>query len=330
MFCLMVTYFLSLEDVRAYLRDFLARLQTFDPNPTIWCPITRSGTALLDQILDLVKADYPGMVERVSVVPIGVCEKTNALILGSDDPAKDIVGKPVLLFDGAVHRGALMSRCVTEVLKLGASHVGTYSLVVKRGSNFIPTLWGVMIEDTDRVFFLLKQIPNNRLDAGSAKTGETTRRTSCLHIRRLCGEHVDKSPVECGVASLDRVTWGDRHFDMLAGEHLQCTYVLHAGNEVVSYLTVYYSDEHCLVITEIAVDKKHHGKKFGGILLRFADTLARQSNCWVVRLNAIKEKITFYEGFGYKLVAGREPIRLDDEEYWLMERQVIYHQFLPH
>ncbi|MGB7748416.1 MAG: GNAT family N-acetyltransferase [Verrucomicrobiia bacterium] len=63
------------------------------------------------------------------------------------------------------------------------------------------------------------------------------------------------------------------------------------------YLSLHFSDDKCLFITEIAVDEKQK-KGFGAILMRFADTLARQSNCLCVRLNAIENKITFYEGFG--------------------------------
>ena len=80
-----------------------------------------------------------------------------------------------------------------------------------------------------------------------------------------------------------------------------------------------------LMIDEIAVDLSQQKKGYGGVLMRFADTLARQGNCPVVRLLAIKNNVEFYKAFEFRLVEGKESIRLDDEEYWPMEKAVLYH-----
>ena len=80
-----------------------------------------------------------------------------------------------------------------------------------------------------------------------------------------------------------------------------------------------------LVIDEIVVDKNHHKKGYGSILLRLADTLARQSDCRFVRLNAIETRIEWYQGFGYEPSPGKRPLVLDSEKYIPMERQVLYH-----
>ena len=60
----MVTHFIGGEEVSAYLRDFLGRLVLFHEIPTLWCPLTRSGNALLNQLLDLVE-QYPQLAESV-------------------------------------------------------------------------------------------------------------------------------------------------------------------------------------------------------------------------------------------------------------------------
>jgi GNAT superfamily N-acetyltransferase len=320
----MVTYFLSIDEVRAYLLDFLIRFQRLDPMPTIWCPITRSGKNLLRQIDILMKEYYPELAKKISVVYVEAKQNSPVRFV-TENPREDINQKGVLLFDSAVHTGRMISECVAEAIKLGASHVSTYSLMVKRGSRFIPTFWGIMINDTDRIYFLLDEIPNLRLDAGPNKKDGIPKKIHCVHIQRLCESLLKKTAIECGVDALDRVTWGDRHFDMVAGGHDECTYVLQMGDEIVGYLTLHLSEPRCLVITEIAVDKKQQGKNFGGILLRFADSLARQSNCVWVRLNAIENKIGYYEDFDYKTIPGRDPIQLDDIKYFPMEHKVIYH-----
>lgn len=60
--------------------------------------------------------------------------------------------------------------------------------------------------------------------------------------------------------------------------------------------------------------------------MRFADTLARHSDCRFVRLNAIENRVSWYRDHGYTVVSGKEPLLLDSERYVPMERRVLYHQ----
>lgn len=318
----MVTYFLGGEEVAAYLRDFLERLSKFDPIPTVWCPMTPSGNELLDALLDLVSESFPDLVEKVSVLPIQIDEKTDRIKFDAKNPSKIISGKSVLIFDGAIHSGSTISRSVSKAVEYGAAEVCTYALVVKQRSIFIPTLWGVMIAETDRVFFLLDRIPNQRLQASGK------RKPPFVHIQKLNDKHGTKPPVKCGVKSLDRVTWGDRLFDMATGEQDRCSYVLERRDGILGYLTVHNTGPDCLAIDEVALSKDQQGKHLGGILLRFADTLARQSDCRFVRLHAIKKQISFYERFGYQLIS-QSAVRLDKEEYWPMERPLLHTPVLP-
>jgi predicted N-acetyltransferase YhbS len=124
---------------------------------------------------------------------------------------------------------------------------------------------------------------------------------------------------------MDRMKWSDRHFQMLSSEHQVCTYVLKRGKAIVGYLSMHSLENGGLMIDEIAVDASQRGKDYGGVLMRFADTLARQGSCPVVRLLAIKQQASFYERFEYRFVEGKNSIRLDDEEYSQMEKAVLYH-----
>jgi ribosomal protein S18 acetylase RimI-like enzyme len=220
----------------------------------------------------------------------------------------------------------MMTNCVREVLRHGAAGVCTYSLVLKRGSKFIPTLWGVTVDDVDRAFFLLDKIPNNRLDAGCPKS-PTKRKPLNIHLRVLAESDLKKPPVVSELDSLDRVTWGDRYFDMKAGGQHRCSYVLEKGDKILGYLTLSHPEAGRLSIDEVAVDRNHRGKNIGAVLVRFADTMARQFDCLNIQLQAIANIRDFYKGFGYKVIA-ESPLTLDDEEYWLMEKPVIYNQSL--
>jgi len=77
------------------------------------------------------------------------------------------------------------------------------------------------------------------------------------------------------------------------------------------------------MIDEVAVDQKHQGRKLSGTLIRFGETLARQSDCRMVRLYAVSTKVEYYKKFGYH-VASEKPIRLENEEYILMERALLH------
>jgi len=213
-----------------------------------------------------------------------------------------------------------MSACAEYVLNNGAAELTSYSLVVKRSSSFIPTIWGLMTDETDRTYFLLDELPNSRLHAGAAGTLQPR-----VHLRRLEKSHVSRPPLVCGVKSIDRMTWGDRLYQMETSRGATCTYVLEQTSAVVGFLTV-ISEPRQLTIAEIVVDPLAQGAGYGGILMRFADTLARQADCSTVSLNAIEARVPWYKGRGYNVSHTKGVLELEDERYQPMERQVLYHQ----
>ncbi len=319
----MTSYFLGREETRAYARDFLTRLQRFEKLPTVWCPITKSGLALLKVLVTLVEEEFPKL-RQIDVVSIEMDDgNQNIRFVGGEKPDA-LRGQSVLLLDGAIHSGNMMTACAEAVLECDPAELSSYALVVKRGSAFIPTLWGLLINESDRAFFLLDKLPNNRLDA-AGHNAANTKKQPLVHIARLSERMVKTPPIECEVPSMDRATWSDRHFQMVASNHHTCTYLLQRGKTTLGYLTMHLQDDGSLMIDEVAIDKNQQGHGYGGVLIRFADTLARQGNCPAVRLRAIKEKVEFYLRFNYRHVSPDEPIILDTETYFLMEKAVLNH-----
>lgn len=323
----MNTYYLGEQQILAYVRDFLRRVTDLDPVPEVWCPITRSGGEILKSLLGVVRNRHPELLARVKILPIEVSKtskRTKVKFVGDDRPEKLIPNKAVLLLDGAIHSGRTMAECAAAVLTHRPKELSSYSLVIKASSSFIPTMWGVTIAETDRAFFLLDEIPNHRLDAGA---GDDKKRVQ-VNLERLDKRHLQKPRVLCGVASMDRAKWSDRHYQMTANETPPCTYVLLRGKVIVGYLTIHFAASGRMVIDEVAVGKNQKGRGYGGVLMRFGDTLARHVNCSTIRLNAIHDQVGFYRRLGYRKVAGRSSIQLDQETYWPMERPVLYHQRL--
>lgn len=320
----MTTYYLSRDETRAYLLDLLRRVDRFESRPTVWCPITRSGEALLNILVELAVEKFPHLIEGVRLISIDV-DNGRTEVSFPNENAEELRGQSVLLLDGAIHSGGMMSACAVEVLKYAPVELASYTLVMKRGSSFIPTLWGLMIKETDRAFFLLDEIPNHRLDA-VGHNGPTQKKQPQVHLQRLNQQMLNAPLLTSGVASMDRMQWSDRHFQMVASGNQTCTYVLQRGSDIVGFVTLHGLPCGGLMVDEIVTDPEQRSKGYGGILMRFADTLARQGKCRVVRLLAIRNKVEYYEKHEYRRVSDAEPIRLDDEEYLPMEKSILYHQ----
>lgn len=320
----MTTYYLSRSETRAYLLDLLRRLERLESRPTVWCPITRSGEALLEILVELATEKFPELIEGVRVVSIDVDSGRNEVSFPNAD-SEELRGQNVLLLDGAIHSGGMMSACAAEVLRYEPAELASYALVMKRGSSFIPTMWGLMVEETDRAFFLLDVIPNNRLDA-VGHNGPSQKKQPQVHMQRLNERMLNAPVLKSGVDSMDRMRWSDRHFQMVASDNQTCTYVLQRGANIVGFVTMHGLPCGGLMVDEVVTDPQQRSKGYGGILMRFADTLARQGNCRVVRLLAIKNNVEYYEKHEYRRIEDAKPIPLDNEEYFPMEKAVLYHQ----
>ncbi|MFA5257488.1 MAG: GNAT family N-acetyltransferase [Opitutales bacterium] len=316
----MKTYFFGEEEVRGYIRDLLDRMDGMESPPSVRCPITKSGEAFLNAILPEISHRLTGKENEIRVIPIEVDSEQKTVSFKDSDYAEAISGKHVFLIDGAIHSGNVMSLCQEAVSRLGSAEVSSYSLVLKCGSKFIPTMWGVMIDETDRAYFLLEKIPNNRLCA------HHTRPQPPVHIERMSEKHVTLPELLSGVPSMDRVTWGDRFYDMTSSSHAKITYMLTRAGAIMGFLTVSTPKKKSLCIEEIVVAPEHRQKGYGGILLRFADTFARHRDCIYVTLNAIENRIAYYESFDYHCVPDSKPIKLNSELYFPMRRRVLYSQ----
>src|SRR5207302_1003484 len=184
--------------------------------PTVWFPIGRSGEVLIERLL----LRFPKLTEETVIDRVNFDRKTSQTFFTDGDPADALAGTHALVIDSSVHSGGTMLRVLKAVGAYKPASVSSYTLVLKRSSTFVPSLWGVMINDHDRAYFLLDQLPNNRLHKSVHNT----------HIRRLTKDDFNVPPVVSGLNSIDRVTWGDRFYDMACSEHERRTYFLEQGN----------------------------------------------------------------------------------------------------
>lgn len=309
----MVTLYIGEAEVDAYTADLVERLYALQTaRPTVWLPVGPSGRNLAKRILQ----KYPALLVDTVVVPAHF-NRTSGGVVSIDAAPDDLRGKDVLVIDSAVHSGNTMLGVVEEACSRGAASVFSYTLVLKRTSVLVPTLWGVMIDDHDRAYFMLDSIPNNRL---KAKAGVT-------HLRQLVESDIDVlPPVISENAAMNRITWADRWFDIRCGERERSTYLLYSGGVLVGYVTcVINGSRDALTIDEVAVDKNHEGKGFGGVLMRFVETMARHVGASEINLWGVDKRVPLYEHEGYQIDPGVTGLTLEGSKYIYMRKQIVHH-----
>jgi GNAT superfamily N-acetyltransferase len=309
----LITHFLGQPEVDAYLADLVERLVGMDAErPTLWLPIGPSGLILAARILD----KHPDLVESTSISPVDFNRTSKEVMIDADLP-NDLRGRHVLVLDSSVHSGNTMLEVVRSADGQAAASVTSYSLVLKQNSTFVPTFWGLTINDHDRAYFLLEKMPNNRLRTKVAGT----------YLRQLSEKDIESVPlVASGLAPMDRVTWADRWFDIRSGDRDRKTYLLQKGSQVVGFVTFVVSESrHAVTVDEVAVQKGMEGQGFGGALLRFVETMARHVGASELNMWAVDKQVPKYETLGYSKDGGKSPMKLEGSDYFFMRKLIIHH-----
>jgi len=207
-----------------------------------------------------------------------------------------------------------MRACVSEIHRSGGQHVVSYTLVLKRGSSFIPNYFGLILSDYDRAYFLLDSLPNTRV----CKRGS---------LRILSADDVHRHPqsIESGLESIDKMTWADLWYDSITkGTQV---YLCEDAKRILGFVSFALRDSNWLFIDAVAIDKKSQGNGLGGSLMRWSETYARAINCLGIELWAISDRVPFYENMGYKEAGPK--LDLGPEKYSLMKRKLLYN-LRPH
>lgn len=310
----MRTLYLGREEVDAYARDFVARLEELANDfPVIWCPIGKSGDHLARLLAPLLSSENQ---EKIIVVPVSYDKTTRKAVLDEQNDAIDIANATtVLVLDSSVHSGGSMLSVMRLLAKIGKARLLSYTLVIKRGAKFLPHYFGVVVGDHDRVLFLLSAIPNNRLFAGKDLPVGFFRRIEADDAKR------NQDSLDTGVSSLDKISWGDLYYDHRANGY--DVIVVEDQDQIAGFVKLKIRDGRTLCIDVIANDKAYRGKGVGGALMRYAETIGRAHECRYVELWAIENQVEFYKKFKFT--------NTDDfidtgggEVYYLMKRPLLY------
>ncbi|HZM06147.1 MAG TPA: GNAT family N-acetyltransferase [Candidatus Saccharimonadales bacterium] len=302
------TYFLGREEIKAYATDFAQRLLAFGEQfPYIWCTLGYSG----EELAIVVAESLPHEIRmKIQIIPINYDRDRRKILFQNPHDKKAFRSEEaVLVMDSSVHSGSTMLAAFNKLLGLSVKNICSYSLVLKRGSCFIPNLFGLLIQEYDRAYFLLDRIPNHRIiPFGALRTlvqSDTKRR---------------QKRIRSGLSSIDKMTWADLWYETkTAGKTV---FVYEESGKILAFISFLIKKGH-LFIDAIAVDKNQQGRGLGGHLMRWAETSARIACCSKIKLWAIDNRVKFYqEKAGFTLRS--EQLDLGTEKYRQMERTLLY------
>ena len=120
------------------------------------------------------------------------------------------------------------------------------------------------------------------------------------------------------------------YYAMETNEHGLATYLCEMGPDIAGFVTFHLGANQTLVIDEVVVGRNFQNRGLGGVLLRFAETFARQFNSQRIRFWAVADKIDWYKKFGYKIVHDEPQVKCGTELFQPMEKKGLYREFFHH
>jgi GNAT superfamily N-acetyltransferase len=304
------TVFLSDSEVAAYLKDLLGRLQGLgELMPRVWCPIGPSGVRLAQlAMVEAAKID-PDLPSRICQMPITFDRKSRAISFPDEaDPGSVVKDEHILLFDGFINSGGTIIAAYRAVEAMNPREVSSYSLVIRRGTSFIPCFFGIMTGNHDRVHFLRDVIPNNRLpDFGC--------------VRKLSEEDLEKPMVQTGEDFIDKFTWSEYKYEMEADPRRR-TYLYERGGVLQGFVSFRHSRGKALLVDTLGVGRQYQKQGIAGHLLRWAETYGRHTGRRAVLLWGVEQQKDFYEKRGFRALG--KSMTVDGARFFLMGRKLLY------
>jgi GNAT superfamily N-acetyltransferase/hypoxanthine-guanine phosphoribosyltransferase len=297
-----------MEEVTQFSKDLASRLNKFQGSfPSVWCALGPSGVKIARFYLKNFPDDLRLKIKKIIVVDYN--SKTGVTYKDPEDAEILRKTESVFLIDGSIHSGNSMLAVAKSIQELGVNNLTTYALILKRGSVFIPNFFGIIIPDHDRAFFLLNEgIPNNRI----MSTGI---------LRKLAEKDVSspKTHLNCGLESIDAVTWSDLWYETnVRSLHV---YVYEHKQQIRGIVSFFATDKNKLLIDTVGVDGDYAGTGIGASLGRWAETWARANKFQFIELWAKNDKAAWYEKkLGYSFHEPKKVLDLGKEKYSLMQR----------
>jgi GNAT superfamily N-acetyltransferase len=304
----LITHFLGVDEVKAYCSDLVSRLIRLGPQfPKIWFTLGKSGSKMAAAVLREMPDEFKS---QVSLAFVNYNRETAQIEFLNELDGANLSVAPVLVIDSIVNTGKSMLRLIKAIRSRGAIDIISYSLVIKRNSALVPTYFGTVIDDKDKMYLQLHKLPNNRL----------SEKQPFFVLREIT---FDDHAMTIGSV-------GDPFEDIAAGDllyefgALNCkVYVAEHDRKILSFIS-FRKNGHTLYIDSWGSVKQYRGQGVGGPLLRWAETWARSTKCDRIELWAFEGAIPIYQYYGYTFLDDKWRVLTSVQRYKIMEKRVEY------
>jgi GNAT superfamily N-acetyltransferase len=308
----LITHFLGDQEVAAYARDFAQRLVALNTQfPKKWFVLGQSGEKMGNEIFQHLP---PAFQDKVQAGAVYVDRRTNRVRFSNSIKGVSFRNAPVLLIDGAVHTGESMSRAMWHLWQAGAKNVLTYTLMLKRSSKMVPTYFGVLVDDKDRVYFQLNIIPNNRL-CETPPFGV---------LKEVSQTDIHKS-IRKMAAPFENLSIGDMLYDKDTKDYHP--YIYEYKGDIAGFV-IFGKESQTLFIDAWGTVPKYQNRGIGGAMLRWAETWGRSNRCDAVKLWAYQRAIRTYQYLGYEFIGDERLTLKSNERFRLMGKKLLYNSKL--
>ena len=220
--------------------------------------------------------------------------------------------EPVLVIDSAIHSGRSMQRLIVALKDAGTKRFLSYGLVLKNGSKLVPTYFGVVIDDKDRVFFELVEIPNNRLHDKKPMLGV---------LRSLSDRDADIKIGNVG-APFEEICVGDLLYDKETRSSQ--VYGYEENGNLIGFISFRKQGQN-LFIDAIGTVVSERKKGIASAMMRWAETWGRSMKCTGVELWAYEGAIDdVYVKYSYEFVDGQWRTLGAGHRFKLMRKKLLY------
>lgn len=304
----MITHYLGKDEVAAYCRDLALRLGQFpDKFPLLWCALGPSGFKMAKTVFNYLDAET---VRKISLGTTRYNRESGAIEF-LDWGNVDDLDQPVLVIDSAVHSGKSMLSLVEALKRRGLKNILTYGLVLKSGSSIVPNYFGVVIDEKDRTYFELDEIPNNRLYTKKPPIGV---------LREVTENDVDRKIAAVG-APFDELTVGDLLYEKATNSSR--IYWCEHDEEVLGFVSFRRIGQ-IVFIDAWATATAYRSNGIGSALLRWVETWARANRCTAIELWAFESAIPVYVHHSYEFVDAEWRNLGEGQRYKIMRKPLLY------
>lgn len=261
-------------------------------------------------LLQQLNVVAPELIAEITVCKADYERKTQSVIFEPAITGTPLDDNPVFVIDSAIHTGTSMLTLIAELRGAGAKRIISYGLVLKGGSLFVPTYFGVVTDDKDRTYFELDEIPNNRLHDDKTMSG-------CI---RVLGETDANTQIHVGPPFEGMCV-----ADLLYDKETRSSKVY--GYEEADGLTGFISfrrNGSVLFIDGLGVIPSRRGQGISTALCRWAETWGRAARCIAVELWAFEEAIDVYDYYGFKMVSDEWRTLGLNRRFKLMRKPLLY------